>query len=173
MSTAPQTFWCPWAYLHDGWAADVRLTCDSTGAITEIKTGNGPDETEDNPTSLPGYIIPGMPNLHSHAFQRAMAGLTEARGPDPRDSFWSWRRLMYRFLDQLTPDDVEAIAGLVFMEMLEAGYAAVGEFHYLHHAPGGVAYDNPAETSSRIAAAAIRHWKAKSATCRSGTRHST
>jgi formimidoylglutamate deiminase len=73
-----------------------------------------------------------MPNLHSHAFQRAMAGMTERRGPGD-DSFWTWRELMYRFLDVLAPDDVEAIAALVQVEMLEAGFASVAEFHYLHH----------------------------------------
>jgi formimidoylglutamate deiminase len=99
-------------------------------------------------------LLPALTNLHSHAFQRAMAGMTEARGPDPEDSFWTWRRLMYRFLDRLDPDQVEAIAALVYVEMLEAGYASVGEFHYLHHAPGGAPYDNLAEMSARIAAAA-------------------
>jgi formimidoylglutamate deiminase len=83
-----------------------------------------------------------------------MAGLTERRGPDPTDSFWTWRQLMFRFLDQLTPEDVEAIAAFVQMEMLEAGYAAVAEFHYLHHRPGGAPYDRLAEMSERIAAAA-------------------
>ena len=83
-----------------------------------------------------------------------MAGLTERRGPDPSDSFWTWRRLMYRFLDRLTPEHVEAIAGLVQMEMLEAGYATNVEFHYLHHQPGGAPYANPAEMAGRIAAAA-------------------
>jgi formiminoglutamate deiminase len=90
-----------------------------------------------------------MPNLHSHAFQRGMAGLAQ-RGGD----FWSWRDVMYRFLAILTPDDIETIAALAYMEMLEAGFTAVAEFHYLHHAPDGTEYANPAETSARIAAAA-------------------
>jgi formimidoylglutamate deiminase len=94
-----------------------------------------------------------MVNLHSHAFQRAMAGMTEARGAG-QDSFWTWRTLMYRFLDRLTPDDVQAIAAMVMLEMAEAGYAAVAEFHYLHHGVGGVVYDDLAEMSGRIAAAA-------------------
>ncbi|MEM9845750.1 MAG: formimidoylglutamate deiminase, partial [Pseudomonadota bacterium] len=93
-------------------------------------------------------------NLHSHSFQRAMAGLTEARGPDPSDSFWTWRHLMYRFLDRLTPDHVEAIAALAFVEMLESGFGSVAEFHYLHHASGGRAYADPAEMATRIARAA-------------------
>ena len=87
-------------------------------------------------------------------FQRAMAGLTESRGPDPRDSFWTWRKLMYRFLDQLTPEQAQAIAELVFMEMLESGYGAVAEFHYLHHDNGGVPYHNLPEMAERIVAAA-------------------
>ncbi len=85
-----------------------------------------------------------------------MAGLTESRGPDPRDSFWTWRQLMYRFLEQLTPGDVQAIAAFVQMEMAEAGYAAVAEFHYLHHGQGGQPYDDLAEMSGRIAAAAAQ-----------------
>ena len=101
-------------------------------------------------------LLPALANVHSHAFQRAMAGLSEARGPHPRDTFWTWRQIMYRFLDHLTPDDVEAIASLVQMEMLEAGYATNVEFHYLHHRPGGAPYDNVAEMAERIAAAAGR-----------------
>jgi formimidoylglutamate deiminase len=99
-------------------------------------------------------LLPAPVNVHSHAFQRAMAGLTERRGPNPNDSFWTWRQLMFRFLDRLTPDHVEAITAFVQMEMLEAGYATNAEFHYLHHQPGGAPYDNIAETSTRVAAAA-------------------
>jgi formimidoylglutamate deiminase len=99
-------------------------------------------------------LLPAPVNLHSHAFQRAMAGLTERRGEHPSDSFWTWRKLMYRFLDHLTPEHVEAITAFVQMEMLEAGYAAVAEFHYLHHQPGGMPYGDIAELSARISAAA-------------------
>lgn len=97
--------------------------------------------------------VPGLPNLHSHAFQRAMAGLTERRGSDS-DSFWTWREQMYRFVERLTPDDLEAIAAFAYMEMLEAGFTWVAEFHYLHHQPDGRPYDNVAEMSERIVAAA-------------------
>jgi formiminoglutamate deiminase len=97
--------------------------------------------------------VPGLPNLHSHSFQRGMAGLAERRG-DAADSFWTWREVMYRFLDRLDPNAVEAIAAWAFAEMLEAGFTAVGEFHYLHHAPDGRPYANVAETAERIAAAA-------------------
>jgi cytosine/adenosine deaminase-related metal-dependent hydrolase len=91
--------------------------------------------------------VPGLPNLHSHAFQRAMAGLTERRGAEA-DSFWTWREQMYRFVERLTPDDLEAIAAFAYMEMLEAGFTWVAEFHYLHHQPDGRPYDNVAEMSS-------------------------
>ena len=94
-----------------------------------------------------------MPNVHSHAFQRAMAGLAERQGPT-EDSFWTWREVMYRFLAQMTPDDIEAVAALAYVEMLEAGFTRVGEFHYLHNAPDGSRYADPAETAGRIAAAA-------------------
>lgn len=132
----------------DGWQRDIEVMISAEGRIISV----GPQDK--TPTHHAALLLPAPLNLHSHAFQRAMAGLTEARGPDPRDSFWSWRRLMYKFLDQLTPDDVEAIAALVFMEILEAGYGAVAEFHYLHHDVGGVPYDNLAEMSERMVSAA-------------------
>ena len=97
--------------------------------------------------------MPGIANVHSHAFQRAMAGLVERRGPED-DSFWTWREVMYRFLARMTPDDVEAIAAWAYVEMLEAGFTAVGEFHYLHNAPDGTRYADPAEMAGRIVAAA-------------------
>ena len=98
---------------------------------------------------LAGIVLPGMPNLHSHAFQRAMAGLAERQGPGEA-SFWSWRAVMYRFLERIGPDELAAIAAELYVEMLEAGYTAVGEFHYLHHRPDGGAYDDPAELSQAI-----------------------
>ncbi len=134
------------ALLPSGWARDVAVTVEG-GRIVSV-------EREERPVGeqVP-LLLPAPSNLHSHAFQRAMAGLTERRGP-VADSFWTWRELMFRFLDHLTPEQVEAIAALVQVEMLEAGYAASVEFHYLHHQPGGVAYDDPAEMAGRIAAAA-------------------
>ncbi|RVT87375.1 formimidoylglutamate deiminase [Rhodobacteraceae bacterium CCMM004] len=131
-----------------GWATDVDVEISPHGRIAAVRPQDGP---ADHRCDL---LLPAPVNLHSHAFQRAMAGLTEARGPDGRDSFWTWRRLMYRFLDRLTPDDVEAIAAQVYVEMAEAGYAAVAEFHYLHHAPGGRPYARRAEMADRCAAAA-------------------
>jgi len=143
-----RTLWSPRALLPDGWADDVRLEIDPAGRIISVTAGAPMAGTR------AGILLPAPSNAHSHSFQRAMAGLTERRGPDPRDSFWTWRRLMYRFLDALGPAQVEAIAALVQMEMLEAGFAANVEFHYLHHQPDGSPYDQPAEMAQRIAAAA-------------------
>ncbi|MGH8109174.1 MAG: formimidoylglutamate deiminase [Arenimonas sp.] len=97
--------------------------------------------------------IAGMPNLHSHAFQRAMAGLTE-RQTNPNDSFWTWRELMYRFASRITPEQLQAIASQLYVEMLEAGYTSVCEFHYLHHQPNGRPYENSAAMSQAIIQAA-------------------
>lgn len=142
--------WAQRALLPQGWAEGVRVEIGADGRIAAVAAGAAPEGER------VGLLLPAMANLHSHAFQRAMAGLSEARGPEPRDTFWTWRQIMYRFLDHLGPEDVEAIAALVQMEMLEAGYATNVEFHYLHHRPGGAAYDNIAEMSGRIAAAAAR-----------------
>lgn len=131
-----------------GWATDVQVTLGADGRISDV----GPQTAQ--PDHRMAILLPAPLNLHSHSFQRAMAGLTEARGPEASDSFWTWRRLMYRFLDQLTPEDVEAIAAQAFMEMLEQGFAAVAEFHYLHHSPSGAPYDDVAQMSKRIIAAA-------------------
>ena len=140
------------ALLDEGWATNCRVEIVA-GSITRIEHGvvaKAGDTVVDT-------LLPGLANLHSHSFQRAMAGMTEyrAQGRDNgRDNFWTWRELMYRFLDHLTPDDIEAIAALAFMEMQEAGYAAVGEFHYVHHQPGGTPYAALDELSQRIFAAA-------------------
>ena len=136
------------ALLPDGWAEQVRITVTG-GHITGVTKAAVPHPGD----SCVSALLPALSNLHSHAFQRAMAGMTEHRIAG-RDSFWTWRDLMYRFLDRLTPEQMEAIAALVFMEMQEAGYAAVGEFHYVHHQPGGGAYADIAELSNRIFAAA-------------------
>ena len=136
------------ALTAEGWVGPVSIGIGADGRIETISEGRETGGRE------AGILLPAPMNLHSHAFQRAMAGLTESRGPDPRDSFWTWRKLMYRFLDHLTPDDLEAITAFAQMQMLEAGYAGVAEFHYLHHQPDGAPYDDIAELSSRIAAAA-------------------
>ena len=100
-----------------------------------------------------GWRVPGIPNLHSHAFQRAMAGLAE-RQTHPEDSFWTWRETMYRFAARMTPESTYAVATQLYVEMLEAGYTSVCEFHYLHHAPDGRPYDDPAAMSRALIAAA-------------------
>ena len=136
------------ALLPGGWTEAVRLTIDA-GRISTIETGRAPQPGDERHA----LVLPGMPNLHSHAFQRAMAGLAEIRGPG-EDTFWSWRTQMYRFALAMTPDQVEAVAAQLYVEMLEAGFTRIGEFHYLHHAPDGRPYDDPAELAMRIAAAA-------------------
>lgn len=143
--------WAERALLASGWASDVAVVVED-GCIAEVHSDTPPQPGD----TRVGVLLPAPTNLHSHAFQRAMAGMTERRGPDPRDSFWTWRQLMFRFLDQLTPDDIQAITAFVQMEMLEAGYGAVAEFHYLHHAPGGTPYAHLPEMSQRIAAAAAQ-----------------
>ncbi len=142
------TLWFDKALLPTGWARSVRVTIDS-GRIHTVE----PDAPAVAGDERHAIAIPGLGNLHSHAFQRAMAGLTERRGATA-DSFWSWRKLMYLFTAQMTPDDLEAIAALAYMEMLEAGFTRVGEFHYLHHDIDGSAYGNCAEMAGRICRAA-------------------
>ncbi len=143
------TLFAKQALLPDGWAHDVTVEMDAMGRIDRVCV-----EASKTADHHVGVLLPAPVNVHSHAFQRAMAGLTERRGPNPNDTFWTWRQLMFRFLDRLTPDHVEAITAFVQMEMLEAGYATNGEFHYLHHQPGGAPYDDLAEMSQRVAAAA-------------------
>lgn len=145
-----KVLWANQALTTSGWQRNVRIEIDENGRIAAIQADSA---ASSDATSKTDILLPAISNLHSHAFQRSMAGLTERRGPDPRDTFWTWRQLMFRFLDQLTPDHVEAIAAFVQMEMLEAGYANNTEFHYLHHRPGGHLYDNIAEMAERIAAA--------------------
>lgn len=141
------SLWFEEALLPQGWAEMVRLRI-SEGLISGIET-NVQAAAGDERHAV---ALPGMPNLHSHAFQRVMAGLTESAGPG-EDSFWTWRDLMYRFLDRLGPDELEAVSAFAFMEMLEAGFTRVGEFHYVHHDKNGAPYSDLAELTKRIAAA--------------------
>ncbi|WP_285017543.1 formimidoylglutamate deiminase [Novosphingobium sp. fls2-241-R2A-195] len=134
--------------LPEGWARDVRVTLEQGRiAALEADTERLPED-ERHPCALPG-----MPNLHSHAFQRGMAGLAEQRGP-ANDSFWTWREIMYRFVQRMTPDDVRAIAAMAYVEMLEGGFTRVGEFHYLHHDREGGAFADVAQMSAAVLAAA-------------------
>jgi formimidoylglutamate deiminase len=138
------------AFLPDGWRRNVLLQWDRHGMLSAVT----PDSVA--PAGVPraaGPLLPGMPNLHSHAFQRAMAGLTEYRA-SATDTFWSWRDLMYRFAARITPEGLGAIARWLYIEMLKAGYTSVCEFHYVHHAPDGSRYANEAELAQRVVDAA-------------------
>ncbi len=136
------------ARLPEGWATDVRIEVEGT-SIARVTPGARPAPDD----RRVGVLLPALSNLHSHAFQRATAGRTERRAAG-RDSFWTWREEMYRFVERLTPDTMRAIAALAFCEMQEAGFAAVGEFHYVHNGPDGQPYDDPAELSRAIFEAA-------------------
>ena len=144
-----RTFFFDTARLPAGWRRNVRVTVRA-GLICEVACGAAA-APEDLRLAL---ALPGVPNLHSHAFQRAMAGLAERRGPRGTDDFWSWRELMYRFLERLDPDDLQVIATYTYADLLEAGFTSVGEFHYLHRDPRGSLYQDPAELALRHAAAA-------------------
>ncbi len=137
------------AYLQGKWVNRVLLTIDADGRITSIESDSAAEDAD----KQSGYAVPGMPNVHSHAFQRAMAGFGEIAGP-AQDSFWSWRKVMYNFLSEISPEDLQAIADQLYMEMLKAGFTSVGEFHYLHHQADGQAFNDRIEMSRRLAASA-------------------
>jgi formimidoylglutamate deiminase len=141
-------FSAPSALVDGAFADDVLIAVDDDGTI--ISVGEGADKAA---TRLRGIVVPGMPDLHSHAFQRAMAGLAEKASP-AGENFWSWRDVMYRFVSRMRPEHVEAIAAQLYVELLRQGFTAVAEFHYVHNAEDGRAYDDPAELSLRIASAA-------------------
>ncbi|CAB5536227.1 Isoxanthopterin deaminase [Pseudomonas putida] len=142
-------FFAERALLPTGWASNVRLEVAEDGRLTHVEA----DASAEGAERLGGPVLPGMPNLHSHAFQRAMAGLAEVAG-NPNDSFWTWRDLMYRLVGRITPEQVQVIARQLYIEMLKAGYTSVAEFHYVHHDHNGHAYADPGELSLRISAAA-------------------
>jgi formimidoylglutamate deiminase len=144
------SLWARTALLPEGWAENLRIELHE-GRIHALHR-DAPPRPDDAHVSV---LLPGMPNVHSHAFQRGMAGLTEYRGP-AADNFWSWRKLMYRFVGRMTPEDLEAVTAFAFLEMLEAGFTRVGEFHYVHHDPAGRPYADPAELTARVVAAAER-----------------
>jgi formimidoylglutamate deiminase len=137
------------AFLPDGWAPDVALEIAPDGTILDVRAGAAPGGAE----VVDGPLVPGMPNLHSHAFQRAMAGSAERRGASG-DDFWTWREGMYALAASLDPDALRAIARDVYRAMLVAGYTAVAEFHYLHRDPRGEWYADKAATSRALVAAA-------------------
>ena len=142
----------PWALLPSGWARDVAVEVDDDGAIALVAPGSPRGDADD----AGGPLVPAMPNLHSHAFQRGVAGRTGHAGSTGEDSFWTWRQAMYAFLERLDPDGFEAIAAQVYVEMAKAGYGAVAEFHYVHHDPAGRPYADRGEMAKRVLAAARR-----------------
>ena len=137
------------ALLPSGWARDVLVEWDGAGIISSVVPGSTPQSA----ARAAGPLLPGIANVHSHAFQRAMAGLAEFRG-HPTDDFWTWREEMYRLVTRLTPEDVEAIARHLYIEMLKHGYTTVAEFHYLHNDRDGQRYADKAEMANRIVGAA-------------------
>ena len=144
-----QRIYCRRALLADGWKEHVVLGISASGLIESLGTGTQSEAD----LGLQGTVIPGMPNLHSHGFQRMMAGMTGAHRQDA-DSFWGWREAMYQLANKVTPEQVEDCMAWVFAEMLTAGYTSCAEFHYLHHQPGGTPYEQRAEISLRVLAAA-------------------
>lgn len=140
----------PHALLPDGWAERVVIDVDDEGTIRSATSGGSAAGAE----ALAGPVVPAMPNVHSHAFQRAIAGRTGRASPGRDDSFWSWRQAMYAFLERLDPDGLEAIAAQAYVEMLKSGYTSVAEFHYVHHDATGKPYADRAELAMRVAAAA-------------------
>jgi formimidoylglutamate deiminase len=145
-----KTLLAPAALLDAGWATDVALTIDDGGRIARVDRNAGDRAAE----RLAGPVIPAMPNLHSHAFQRAIAGRTGSPSPSRDDTFWTWRQAMHAAADRLDADAFEAISAQAYVEMAKAGYACVAEFHYLHHDPHGRPYADPTELASRIVGAA-------------------
>jgi formimidoylglutamate deiminase len=140
--------WFERALLPLGWERSVLIGIDPGGRIASVESGADAARADE----CHGIAVPGLGNVHSHGFQRGMAGLAETRG-HPDDDFWSWREVMYRFLDRLTPEDIAAITAQAYVEMLETGYTHVGEFHYLHNDVDGRRYADPAETAGAIALA--------------------
>jgi formimidoylglutamate deiminase len=150
MNQATQSLFADHAYLPEGWRRNVLLQWDAQGALLAVT----PDaQAPAGVAKAHGPLLPGMPNLHSHAFQRAMAGLTEYRA-NATDNFWSWRDLMYRFAARITPEGLASIAQWLYIEMLKAGYTSVCEFHYVHHMQDGRRYANDAELAQRVVDAA-------------------
>jgi formimidoylglutamate deiminase len=139
------------ALLAEDWAKNVLITLDHQGVISDVAVNQSAPEP--GAEQIKGVLIPGIANCHSHAFQRAMVGLAEKRGSGD-DSFWGWRDVMYRFLATIGPEELQAIAAQLYVEMLKAGHTGVAEFHYLHHSPNGTPYDDPAQMSHRIVEAA-------------------
>ncbi len=147
---AKRSIFCRRLLSAEGWIGDAVIEMDETGLIRSFRNGQASDAN----VTLTGPVIPGIPNCHSHAFQRAMAGLSGLPGPDGSDSFWTWREQMYRLANRVSPEALETIARWLYIEMLEAGYTSCAEFHYLHHAPDGQPFDALDEMGERLIRAA-------------------
>jgi len=143
------SYFADFAWLPHGWSSNTHIAVDDRGALANVEE----DAPRADAEPLGGYVLPGMPNLHSHAFQRAMAGLAERQTHD-EDSFWTWRETMYAFAGRIDPDSMRAIAAQVYVEMVKAGFTHVCEFHYLHHQPDGKPYADPAAMSFALIEAA-------------------
>ena len=145
------SLFCRYALLPEGWAENVSIRTNAEGVTVDVEKDSKASGSE----QVHGFVLPGMPNLHSHGFQYLMAGLT---GPSTaaNDHFWSWRKTMYRLAGLLSPEQYEDCLAWVYLNMLRAGYTGCAEFHYLHHAPDGRPYANRAEMSLRVLAAARR-----------------
>jgi formimidoylglutamate deiminase len=147
-AVGPRQFFADSLFDGNTWLQGARITVDAQGSIESVLEGGDPAGTE----RLMGPVVPGMPNLHSHAFQRVMAGLAEYQ-THPDDSFWTWRETMYRIASRITPEQQQVIARQLYLEMLQAGYTHVCEFHYLHNDPAGKRYADRSECSRRLLAA--------------------
>jgi len=157
MNSGIKTFFAPQAWVQGAWAKDVLLTVAANGSWHSVQPG-ATAQQQAGAVQLPGPVLPGLVNAHSHAFQRAMAGLTERRsaGAHASDDFWSWRDRMYSAANRITPEQLEAIAGQLYAELLAGGYTEVCDFHYLHNDVSGAAYADPAEMSLALVRAARR-----------------
>ncbi len=140
--------------LDEGWSSPGYVTVDDAGMVAAA--GPQPPPTPGREEQLAGFVLPGLPNVHSHAHQRGMVGWADQLTQGAHETLWSWRERMYDHVLQITPDDLESQAAQAYVEMLKTGFTSVGEFHYVQHDPGGRPYANPAEMAERIISAARR-----------------
>ena len=147
MSMSATTWWAPRAWVGGRWADAVLMTVGSTGHWLSIQPDTpAPPQAE----VLPGPVLPGLVNAHSHAFQRAFVGLAESRD-SAHDDFWSWRDRMYGVALRITPEQLQAVATQLYAELLQGGYTHTCEFHYLHHDPDGQPYADVATMARALA----------------------
>ncbi len=153
MRTESRSYFAAQAWIGGAWVKDVLLSVDAAGRWAKVQPGCG-EAQRANAEVLKGAVLPGLVNAHSHAFQRAIAGLSERRGAGASDDFWSWRDRMYSVARRINPDQLEAIASYLYAELLEAGYTQVCEFHYVHNAVDGAPDADPLEMSLALLRAA-------------------